>query len=740
MKKVLFTATVDSHILAFHIPYLKYFKEKGYEVHVATNGNANIPYCDKKIIIPFERSPFKTKNIKAYKSLKKIIKSENYDIIHTHTPVASVITRLASKKERKKGTRIIYTAHGFHFYKGASIRNWLLFYPVEKYLSKYIDTLITINEEDYNFVKRKFKKCNDIKYVPGVGVDEQKFNFIINNKEKIKLRKDLGLNENDFVMIFPAELNQNKNQIFIINVMEKLIKKYENIHLLLPGKDSYGGHYQKIVKEKNLQKNIHFLGYREDIPKLLKISDLSIATSKREGLPVNIIEAMCVKLPIVATNCRGHRELIKDGINGFLVDINDEKELENKIVYLYENSDVRKKMGENGASEFKKYSLLKIYDEMCSIYNPKKNIAFLRCTPIYNDSRALKEVQTYSRLNNNVLVWGWNRNCENIDINKLSLPNNCKISFYNKKALYGSGYKNIINILKFNIWIYKKLKENKTKIDYIHACDFDTAYIATKFAKKYNKKVIYDIYDYYVDSHNLGPLKNIVERLDIKTINKSDFTIICTEQRKKQINKSNPKNIVVIHNSPNYQKDYEITNQKKNKGKIRIGYFGILQDDRLLIEITDLIKNNNKYELYVGGFGKYQEYFELMSKKYSNITFFGSLPYKSVIEKEKECDVLFATYNPKITNHMFSAPNKVYESMALGKPIIVCENTGIDELVNKEKLGYVIKYDAKEFINKLDKLDNIDINRIQQIFKKNYSWDVMENKFKDMLIRLGDRK
>ena len=155
-KKVLFTATVDSHILHFHIPYLKLFKEKGYEVHVATNGNEEIPYCDKKHVISFERSPLKLNNLKAIGQLRKIINEENFDIIHCHTPMGSVVTRLAAKKARKKGTRVIYTAHGFHFYKGAPKLNWFLFYPVEKYLSKYTDTLITINKEDYDLAKRKF--------------------------------------------------------------------------------------------------------------------------------------------------------------------------------------------------------------------------------------------------------------------------------------------------------------------------------------------------------------------------------------------------------------------------------------------------------------------------------------------------------------------------------------------------------------------------------------------------------
>ena len=358
MKKVLFTSTVDSHILQFHLPFLKLFKEKGYEVHVATNGNEEIPYCDVKHVVSFERSPFKLNNLKAIKQLRKIIKDEKFDMIHTHTPMGSVVTRLAAKKYRKKyHTRVIYTAHGLHFFKGAPFKNWLLFYPVEKHLSKITDTLILINQEDYNLCKRKFKKCKDIQYVPGVGIDEKKFDFKMTKKEKNELRKSLGLKENDFVMIYPAELSKRKRQIWLIDTIKELLNKHNNIHLLLPGKDSLKGECQKKVKELNLEKQIHFLGYRKDIPKLLLISDLSISSANQEGLPVNIMEAMYVGLPIVATDCRGNRDLVEDRVNGYLVDLNDQNRFSTCVENIYLSNENSNKYGEKSNYIIKKYLL-----------------------------------------------------------------------------------------------------------------------------------------------------------------------------------------------------------------------------------------------------------------------------------------------------------------------------------------------------------------------------------------------
>ena len=368
MKKVLFSATVDSHILSFHLPFLKWFKENGYEVHVATNGDAEIPYCDKKIKIHFERSPFKLNNIKAIFELRKILLKEKYDIIHTHTPMGSVVTRLAAKRARKHGTRVIYTAHGFHFFKGAPLLNWALFYPVEKYLSKYTDTLILINKEDYCLAKKKFKKCKDIQYVPGVGIDENKFDIKMTKKEKTELRESLGLKDTDFVMIYPAELSNRKRQIWLINTVSTLLKEDENIHLLLPGKDSLNGKCQELVRHLNLEYQIHFLGFRKDIPELLQISDLSVSSSRQEGLPVNIMEAMYVGLPIVASDCRGNRDLVKDGENGYIVPLNDSETFKDRIKTIYGNKTLRNKLKMKNKKEIKNYMLKDILKQMKYIY------------------------------------------------------------------------------------------------------------------------------------------------------------------------------------------------------------------------------------------------------------------------------------------------------------------------------------------------------------------------------------
>ena len=367
-KKVLFVATVTRHINAFHIPYLKYFKEKGYEVHVASNGDEDILYCDKHYEVEFEREPLKSKNIKAYKKLKNIIYENDYDIIHCHTPVAGVLTRLAAKKARKRGTKIIYTAHGFHFYKGAPLKNWLLFYPIEKNLAKHTDVLITINVEDYELAKKKFK-AKKIERVHGIGVDKQKFDISMTETERNKIRESFSVGELDYLIMYAAELNKNKNQIMLIDAMKILVKSYPNIKLILAGTGILEEEYRKEITKSCLQSNILLIGYRTDIPKLLKISDLYVATSKREGLPINIVEAMVSGLPLVVTNSRGQRELVEDGKNGYIVKLGDVNALVEKIRNIYLDYRIKKQFTTSAKEKSKPYLLENVFQEMKNIYN-----------------------------------------------------------------------------------------------------------------------------------------------------------------------------------------------------------------------------------------------------------------------------------------------------------------------------------------------------------------------------------
>ena len=366
MKKVLFVATINGHIIGCHLPYLKWFKEQGYEVHVASRGTEKIDYCDKHFNLPFERFPLKINNVKAYKGLKKIISDNNYDIIHCHTPVGGVLTRLAAKKERKKGTKVLYTAHGFHFYKGAPLLNWLIYYPIEKIMACYTDCLITIVNEDYEFAK-KHLKAKEIRHINGIGMNTERFSKKITEEQKNELRKELEIKKEDIVFTYVAELNKNKNQIILIRMIEELKKKNKNVKLLLVGDGVYMKKYKKEVEKRKLQNNIMFLGKRKDVPEILFITNVYVASSKREGLPLNIMEAMYMRLPIVATNNRGHRELIDNNLNGYLIE-NEVSGFVKKIKEIIKNKKLIKEFGKNSYKKSLNYIDKKVIKEMEEIY------------------------------------------------------------------------------------------------------------------------------------------------------------------------------------------------------------------------------------------------------------------------------------------------------------------------------------------------------------------------------------
>lgn len=375
-KKVLFTAVTDSFVTFFLLPYLKEFHERGYEVHVATSENGKIPFCDKKHKISITRSPFRLKNLTGIRELRKIINTEKFDIIHCHTPMGGVVTRLAACSSRKLfGTRVIYTAHGFHFYAGAPFYYWCMFYPVERFLARFTDTIITINYDDYNIASKKFKKCPDIQYIPGVGLDANKINIELTKDSKTQLRKSLGLNDNDFVMIFSARLDKNKNQSLLIEAVSHLIKKYPDIHLLLPGTDELNGKYQRLVESLDLSQNIHFLGLRNDIPQLLQISNVAVSSSRREGLPVNVIESMSAGLPAIVSNSRGNRDLIFNKKGGII--FNDLSDLIDAIKKLHDNPSLCRQYGLFNQQQSQQYLLQNIMDQYRQIYFKKPKVLYL---------------------------------------------------------------------------------------------------------------------------------------------------------------------------------------------------------------------------------------------------------------------------------------------------------------------------------------------------------------------------
>ncbi len=358
MKKVLYVATVFSHVCQFHLPYLKQFKEQGYEVWVAGRDNLaeknglELKYVDKAINIPFRRSPFNFKNIKAYKQLKALINKENFDIIVCNTPVGGILTRLAGGKARKKGTKLVYIAHGFHFYKGAPKKNWILYYPIEKFFAKRCDYIVTITKEDYELASKKFK--TKVVRMHGVGVDGDR-HYPISTEQKLSLRKELGVSDKDFICLCTGELNKNKNQKFLIDLVPKLKEQIPNFKLWIAGNGASKEELEAQIEKLGVSDSVTLLGYQPKIENYVRASDVVLTASKREGLPFNVVEAMLTKRPVVASVNRGHRELIKDGETGFIT--NNSDKFANQIIQLSKNLELYDAISNNAFDFAQSYTI-----------------------------------------------------------------------------------------------------------------------------------------------------------------------------------------------------------------------------------------------------------------------------------------------------------------------------------------------------------------------------------------------
>ena len=362
MKKILLVATVQSHICQFHKPLVAMLREiQNVEIHVAARNNLaekngmQLDFADKVVDIPFDRSPASRRNLAAYRQLKQLIDRESYDVIHCNTPVGGVLARLAARRERKKGTKVIYTAHGFHFYRGASLKNWLLYYPIEKVFSCMTDVLITINHEDEQFARKHFS-CK-VARIHGTGVDAGRYT----------MERDAAASETQQILCI-GELLPNKNQAMAIRAMAEVVKAFPKAKLLIAGNGPEQKNLEDLIRRNHLESNVQMLGYCTNLEVYQKQCSLLVSCSRREGLGLNIIEAMLSANPVVATKNRGHNELIADGITGYLVEQDDDAALAERLIALLSDAERAKAMGAAGRPAALAYSAETVQTELKQIY------------------------------------------------------------------------------------------------------------------------------------------------------------------------------------------------------------------------------------------------------------------------------------------------------------------------------------------------------------------------------------
>lgn len=373
MKKFLIVAHYSRFLVQFEMNDVKLLQELGYEVHYATNYEQEDMYADapRKIEeagvklhqIDFVRSPYKIKeNMQAYRQLKQLMKEIKFDGVHCHTPMGGMLARMAAKAT--KTGPVLYTAHGFHFFKGAPLVNWLFYYPVEKFLSRWTDLQITINEEDYQRARNKMH-AKKVVLIPGVGVDTKKFAECIENKKE--KRRELNIPEDGFVLLSVSELIERKNNRVIIEALHKL--NNPNIYYLMVGTGQLKDEYEKLIKQYGLENNIRMLGFRTDIGELCKSSDCFIHLAKQEGLAIAPLEAMACGLPLISSEVRGIRDYTIDGKSGYCVKrFTDAFEIADAVNKMFTDKASREKYSSYNLQHVKKYDMSNVAGFMKKIY------------------------------------------------------------------------------------------------------------------------------------------------------------------------------------------------------------------------------------------------------------------------------------------------------------------------------------------------------------------------------------
>ena len=377
MKKVLMLATTAAMIEQFNKNNILILEEMGYEVHVAGNWDEGNPISDERLEkfkewivehkgmyfhIPAIRKPTALKNnLCAYKKVIELIHENQYEFIHCHTPIGSVIGRLAA---HRTNTKIIYTAHGFHFYKGAPLVNWLIYYPVEWFLSRWTDILITINREDYNRAKKSFH-AKRTEYIPGVGIDVYKYATCA--VDRSVLRQKFEIQKDDFVIVSVGEVNSNKNHEVIIRAIAKL--NQPNLKYIICGRGPLQEELKRLSRQIGLDEKIYILGYCDNINEYLHLADAFAFPSKREGLGLAALEAMAAGLPLITSNIHGIKDYSINEVTGFSYFPNDVDGFATGINKLMLSKDLRLQMKERNIEFAKKYEVKNINFLMCKIYS-----------------------------------------------------------------------------------------------------------------------------------------------------------------------------------------------------------------------------------------------------------------------------------------------------------------------------------------------------------------------------------
>ena len=377
MPKLLVVTTVAITIRSFLLPFIKHFRDLGWQVDGMAQSISDdakcVAACDRIYDIQWSRNVFEPRNLLAgVKRVQEVVHQGNYDLVHVHTPIAAFVTRYALKN--LSSPKVIYTAHGFHFYRGGNPLKNAVFWSLEKLAGEWTDYLITINQEDETAAKRhKFLPQEKIYYTRGIGVDTDYYAARqVSTANVAKIRQELNLPQTATLLLSIAEFTPRKRHRDLLTALAKV--NNSQVHLALAGEGVTKLEMKQLATKLGIAQQVHFLGYRSDIPALIKAADALLLVSQQEGLPRSIMEAMCLNTPVIGSNIRGTQDLLEDGC-GLLVELGDTDALAAAMIQVVENPDSLATMAQKAQVKIKDYDLKQIIEQYTAIYSLAQSIS-----------------------------------------------------------------------------------------------------------------------------------------------------------------------------------------------------------------------------------------------------------------------------------------------------------------------------------------------------------------------------
>lgn len=361
--KILYCASTVSHLRNFHLPYLRAFHEMGYEVWAAAEKEESVPYVDHFVALPFQKKITSPENIRAVFAVRKLMKEQKFDLVSMHTMLASAVVRAGILMLRKK-PKVVCTVHGYLFHEEDGLRKWIYLFP-EKLCAHITNVLMVMNHEDYEIAQRHRLYRDRLVFIDGMGIDLEKFNPVT-PEERASAQKKLGILKEDFVFVYAAEFSERKNQACLIRSFANISREYPHMKLFLAGTGALLEECKALTHELGVSDRICFPGYVKDIRTLYVACDACISVSKIEGLPFNLMEAMACGLPVIASDIKGHSELIENGKSGLL--FQNAAEMENQIKRLQNDENLRNSLREAELLRVTKFALPTVFPDVMNQY------------------------------------------------------------------------------------------------------------------------------------------------------------------------------------------------------------------------------------------------------------------------------------------------------------------------------------------------------------------------------------